>query len=160
MKLISQSVDETRRLISGLRPLILDEYGIVEAIDYLVCENREHSGMQIDFHHDVRFKRLVPPLESAAFRIVQEAIANACRHSRSPGVSVELVQRGDRLHIEVRDQGVGFDPNVVEETRFGLRSIRERARLLGGRAEIQSAPGSGTSISVELPVVLQAEDKD
>ncbi|MGA2060775.1 MAG: PAS domain S-box protein [Thermoguttaceae bacterium] len=160
LKLISQSVDETRRLISGLRPLILDEYGVVEAIDYLVCENRERSGMQIDFHHDVRFKRLVPPLESAAFRIVQEAIANACRHSQSPAVIVELVQRDDRLHIKVQDQGLGFDPNAVEETRFGLRSIRERARLLGGRAEIQSAPGSGTSISVELPVVLRAEGED
>ena len=157
LKLIGQSVDETRRLISGLRPLILDEYGIVEAIDYLVCENRERTGMQIDFQHDVRFKRLVPPLESAAFRIVQEAVANACHHSRSPIVIVELVQRDDRLHIEVRDQGIGFDPNAVEETRFGLRSIRERARLLGGKAEIQSTPGSGTTISVELPVVLQAE---
>ncbi len=158
-KLISQSVDETRRLISGLRPLILDEYGIIEAIDYLVCENRERSGLQIDFLHDVQFKRLAPPLESAAFRIVQEAVANACRHSRSDIVVVEVTQRGDRLHIKVRDQGLGFDPNEVEESRFGLKSIRERARLLGGRAEIQSAPGSGTVIDVELPVVLRAEEK-
>jgi PAS domain S-box-containing protein len=160
LNLISQSVDEARRLISGLRPLILDEYGIVEAIKYLVCENRERSGMQIDFHHDVRFKRLAPPLESAAFRIVQEAVSNACRYSRSPIVFVELVQRDDQLHIKVRDQGVGFDPNAVEESRFGLRSIRERARLLGGRAKIESAPDSGTSITVELPVVLQAEEQD
>jgi PAS domain S-box-containing protein len=160
LNLISQSVDEARRLISGLRPLILDEYGIVEAIDYLVCENRERSGMQIDFHHDVRFKRLAPPLESAAFRIVQEAVSNACRYSRSPIVFVELAQRDEHLHIMVRDQGVGFDPNAVEESRFGLRSIRERARLLGGRAEILSAPGSGTSITVELPVVLPADEQD
>ncbi|MGD0382216.1 MAG: PAS domain S-box protein [Thermoguttaceae bacterium] len=159
LDLISQSVDEARRLISGLRPLILDEYGIVEAIDYLVCENRERSGKQIDFRHDVRFKRLAPPLESAAFRIVQESLSNACRHSRSPIIIVELVQRDDRLHIKVRDQGVGFDPNAVEESRFGLRSIRERARLLGGRAEILSAPGSGTSITVELPVVLQVDEE-
>jgi PAS domain S-box-containing protein len=159
LKLISQSVNETRRLISGLRPLILDECGIVEAVNYLVCENKERSGMQIDFQHDVHFQRLAPPLESAAFRIVQEAVANACHHSRSPVVVVELIQRDDRLHIKVRDQGVGFDPNTVEETQFGLRSIRERARLLGGRAEIQSAPGSGTLISVELPVVLRADDE-
>jgi PAS domain S-box-containing protein len=159
LKLISQSVDETRRLISGLRPLILDEYGIIEAIEYLVYEKREHSNMQIDFHHDVHFKRLAPPLESTVFRIVQEAVANACHHSQSPLVSVELVQREDRLHITVRDQGVGFDPNTIEETRFGLRGIRERARLLGGRAIIDSAPGSGAAITVELPMVLQAEEK-
>jgi PAS domain S-box-containing protein len=160
LKLIGESVDESRRLISGLRPLILDEYGVVEAIDYLVCENRERSGTRIDFSHDVRFKRLAPPLESAAFRIVQEALSNACRHSLSPIVFVKLEQRGDQLHIEVRDQGVGFDPNAVGETRFGLRSIRERARLLGGKAEIISAPGSGTSIAADLPVVLRAEEHD
>jgi signal transduction histidine kinase len=63
------------------------------------------------------------------------------------------------LQITVSDQGIGFDPNSIEDTRSGLRSIRERARLLGGRAIIESAPGSGTSITVELPVVLQAEEK-
>ena len=159
-KLMSQCADEARRLISGLRPLVLDEYGIVEAIDYLVCENRERSGMRIDFLHDVRFKRLAPPLESAAFRIVQEALANACRHGQSEIVIVELTQSEDRLHIKVRDQGPGFDPSAVGESCFGLRSIRERARLLGGRAEIESAPGSPTVVNVELPVVLQAEEQD
>jgi PAS domain S-box-containing protein len=159
LKLISQSVDETRRLISGLRPLILDEYGIIEAIEYLVYENRERNGTQIDFHHDVHFKRLAPPLESAVFRIVQEAVANSCRHSQSTVVSVELLERNDRLHVTVRDQGIGFNPNSIEEACFGLRSIRERARLLGGRAIIESAPGSGACITVELPMVLQTEEK-
>lgn len=159
VKMISQSVDETRRLISGLRPMILDEYGIVEAIEYLVCEHRERSGIQIDFQHDIHFKHLAPPLESAVFRIVQEAVANACRHSQSAIVQVEIVEINDRLHIKISDQGIGFDLNAVEETCFGLRSIRERTRLLGGCAIIESAPGSGTRISVELPVVVQAEEK-
>jgi len=159
LKLMGQSIDETRHLISGLRPLILDEYGIIEAIEYLIYEHKERSDMSIDFHHDVHFKRLVPPLESAVFRIVQEAVANACRHSKSEVVLVELVERGDRLHIKIRDQGVGFDPKAIDEARFGLRSIRERARLLGGRAEIDSAPGSGACITVELPLVLQVEEQ-
>ncbi len=156
-RLISQSVDDTRRLISGLRPLILDEYGIIEAIKYLVCEYGKNSGIAIAFQHDVHFQRLVPPLESAIFRIIQEAISNACRYSQSTDVSVELVERDGRLQIKIADQGVGFDPNAIEEKSFGLQSIRERARLLGGHAEIQSAPGSGTCITVELPIVLQAE---
>ena len=158
-KLLSQSVDETRRLISGLRPLILDEYGLVEAIEYLVCENRERSGIRIEFRHDVRFKRLAAPLESAAFRMVQEAIANACRHSQGDAIIVELLQSGALLHIKVQDHGIGFDPAAVQERCFGLKGIRERARLLGGRADVQSAPGSGAVIHVELPVVLQADDK-
>jgi PAS domain S-box-containing protein len=156
-RLLSQSVNETRRLISGLRPLILDEYGIVEAIDYLVSENRERSGIRIDVRHDVRFKRLAAPLESAAFRIVQEALANACRHSQSDTIIIELSHSDDRLYIRVQDHGVGFDPGGVQESCFGLRGIRERARLLGGQAEVLSAPGSGTVIQVELPMVLQAD---
>jgi len=158
LKLLSQCINETRRLISGLRPLILDEYGIIEAIEYLVCENRERSEAKIKFHHEVHFDRLIPPLENAVFRIVQESIANACRYSRSDAVFVDLFDRDDRLHINVRDRGVGFDPKLIEDSQFGLRSICERARLLGGEARIETTPGSGTCISVELPVVLRAKE--
>ena len=140
LKLISQSVDETRRLISGLRPLVLDEYGIVEAIDYLVCENRERSGMQIEFLHDVRFKRLVPPLESAAFRIVQEALANACRHGRSQIVIVELTQSEDRLHIKVRDQGPGFDPSAVGESASACGAFASGPGCLAGGRKSNPPP--------------------
>ncbi|MGW8255979.1 MAG: PAS domain S-box protein [Thermoguttaceae bacterium] len=155
MQLLTQSADEARRLISGLRPLILDEYGIIEAIDYLVCEKSGQSDMRITFLHDVHFQRLIAPLETAVFRIIQEAIDNACRHSRSEVVTVEVIDNDKKLYIKICDQGIGFDLNAVEDTRFGLRSIREYARLLGGRAEIHSTPGSGTSIAVELPIASQ-----
>lgn len=160
LKLISQSVNDVRQIISGLRPLILDEYGIIEAIEYLVCENSESSGMQISFNHDVHFKRLTPPLENAVFRIAQEALKNACRHSNSNQVVLSLNDKADKLYIKVTDNGVGFDPNTVEETHFGLRGIRERTRLLGGKAIINSSIGSGTCVSVELPIVIQAEEND
>jgi signal transduction histidine kinase len=155
--LISRSIDETRRLISGLRPPILDEAGIIQAIEYLVCEHGRQGGPKIEFVHDVAFERLAPPLESAVFRIVQESLQNACRHSRSDRVRVELVQRGDRIHIDIRDWGVGFSAETVEEQRFGLQGIRERVRLLDGRVVIESAPGKGTHIGVELPSVDRAE---
>jgi signal transduction histidine kinase len=64
------------------------------------------------------------------------------------------VQRGDRIHIAVRDQGIGFDSARIEENQFGLAGIRERARLLGGTATVESAPGKGTQIAVELPVIV------
>jgi signal transduction histidine kinase len=89
---------------------------------------------------------------------VQEAVANACRHSQCTEVFVDLIQQDDRLHINVSDQGVGFDPNAIGEDKFGIRSIRERARLLGGHAEIQSAPGSGACLKVELPLLIQVEE--
>ena len=156
VRLIGRAIDETRRLISGLRPPILDESGVIRAIEYLVCEDGKYDGPTIEFAHDVAFERLAPPLESAIFRIVQESLHNACRHSRSDRIRVELVQHGDRIHIDIRDWGVGFCTETVEEQRFGLQGIRERVRLLDGRIVIDSAPGKGTHIAVELPLVDSA----
>ncbi len=153
LQMIGQSIDETRRLISGLRPPILDEFGIVAAVDYLICECREHDSVEITFLHDVRFARIAPPLESAIFRIVQESLTNACRHSKSDKIHVELLEKDEQIHIEVRDWGVGFDRDHVNEQHFGLRGIRERARLLGGKAVIETAAGQGTSVTIRLPLV-------
>ena len=153
MQLVSRAIDETRRLISGLRPPILDESGIIQAVEYLVYENSRHNSPAIEFRHKVAFNRLAPPLESAIFRIVQESLQNACRHSKSEKVRVELKQKGERIHIDVIDWGVGFKPEEVEEQRFGLQGIRERARLLDGRVVIDSKPGQGTRVAVELPLI-------
>ena len=153
VRLIRRAIDETRRLISGLRPPILDESGVIQAIEYLVYEHQRHDGPKIEFVHEVAFDRLAPPLESAIFRIVQESLQNACRHSRSDRVCVELAQHGDQLQIDVQDWGVGFSTEMVEERRFGLQGIRERARLLDGRVVIESAAGKGTHIRVHLPLL-------
>jgi PAS domain S-box-containing protein len=153
MNLLRQSIDDARQLISGLRPPILDEAGVVEAVDYLVCETRDRTGLTIEFDHDEAFDRLAPPLESTIFRVVQEALTNATRHSGSDRVRIELGQAGGRVRVVVRDWGSGFDPAAVEDGRFGLRGIRERARLLGGKAAVETAPGEGTRVTVELPLV-------
>jgi PAS domain S-box-containing protein len=156
LRLITHAIDETRRLISGLRPPILDESGIIQAIEYLIYEHQRHDGPAIEFVHDVAFERLAPPLESAIFRIVQESLQNARQHSRSDKVHLRMSQRGDRIHIDIRDCGVGFSAEKVEERRFGLQGIRERVRLLDGNVVINSAPGKGTHIRVELPLVDHA----
>ncbi|MEN6556971.1 MAG: PAS domain S-box protein [Thermoguttaceae bacterium] len=153
VRLLGRAIDEARRLISGLRPPVLDESGIIQAIEYLVYERIADDRPRVEFIHDVAFERLAPPLESAVFRIVQESLQNACRHSQSDKVRIEMVQHGRRIHIDVRDWGVGFRIEQVEEQRFGLQGIRERVRLLEGSVEIESAPGQGTHIHVELPMV-------
>ncbi len=94
-------------------------------------------------------------MENAIYRIVQEGLTNACRHSKSQRVRVELMQRGDLLQIKVQDWGEGFDPARVDADRFGLEGIRQRARLLGGSASVESTPGQGTCLAVELPLVLK-----
>ena len=153
LRLIGRGIDETRRLISGLRPPILDESGVIDAIDYLVCEQGRQAGPTIEFVHNVAFDRLAPPLESALFRITQESLQNACRHSHTDKVRIDLTQCENRIHLDIRDWGVGFSPDGVELHRFGLQGIRERARLLDGCVTIESALGRGTHIAVELPLV-------
>jgi len=156
LELLRETVKEARRLISGLRPPILDEDGIVAAIEYLI---REHGGspLTIEFEHNVHFDRLAPILESALFRIVQEALSNARQHSQTQRVRVELHQQHDRLHLLVQDWGVGFQPELVTEQHFGLRGVRKRALLLGGAASVESRPGQGTQIRVELPLILPSD---
>jgi signal transduction histidine kinase len=149
--LVQKSIDEARRLIGGLRPAILDEMGVVSAISYLI-DNLPPNKHKIDFNVNVQFKRLESLLEATIYRIVQQAIHNIQRHSQADRAEVRLTQQGEWINIVIQDWGIGFDPSSVCEDRFGLQGIRERARLMRGRAAIESAPGSGTRIVVDLPV--------
>jgi PAS domain S-box-containing protein len=154
--LLRQGHLDARRLISGVRPLTLDEEGVTAAISDLVNERQRSGGPKIEFHKDVKFDRLVPILENAIYRIAQEGLANACSHSKSERIRVELVQRGNMVRLVVQDWGTGFDPSEVEGNRFGLPGMRERARLLGGTIDLKSTPGEGTCITVELPLAMGA----
>ena len=155
MTMLRQGHFEARRLIAGVRPPILDESGVIAAIGHLINEKRLHKGPTIEFHSEVAFDRLVPILENAIYRIVQEGLTNACRYSKSERVRVEMMQHDDELRIKIQDWGVGFNLSDVEEDRFGLAGIRERARLLRGKAAVESIPEHGTCITVELPLVLR-----
>lgn len=157
IEFLARAINEGRRMIGELRPMIIDEEGVVAAILYLVNDEKERGGPDIRFTHDVQFERLEPMLEGAVFRIVQEALTNALRHGRSDDIEIHLAQVDDQLHLEVKDQGVGFDKSQVPEDRFGLRGIQERARLFGGRATIHAAPGQGTRVHAVLPIILSAE---
>jgi PAS domain S-box-containing protein len=158
-QLVSQSHAEARRLVSEVRPPIIDEIGLETAISHLVHEHRRHGGPNIDCYSDVQFGRLPAILENALYRIVQEALANACKHSKSKKVTVTLTQEGQDVRLEVRDWGTGFDPGPVEKGHFGLEGIRQRVRLLGGRLKIESTPGSGTLVQVVVPVVERQSEE-
>ena len=150
-KLLRKCIDEARRMISGLRPLIIDEQGIAGAVGYLINEFNGR-GLDIRFTHSMHRERLSGDLESAVFRIVQEALTNLERHSQSPKGEVTISDDAGTLHVEIRDFGVGFDPDAVVEGHYGLEGIKQRARLAGGSATIASAKGQGTTITVELPL--------
>jgi|GEM_PF-786657 len=158
LSMLRTAIDETRRLISGLRPPALEEFGLVSAIACLVAEFQQRHGLEIQFIHDVETEQLAQPLETAIFRAVQEAVTNAVRHSRSQKVRIELFEGVDKITVLVKDWGVGFELNNIAQGRFGLRGIRERVRLLGGQVSITTAPGQGTELYIELPLILrQAE---
>lgn len=154
-ELVQQAHSEARRLISGVRPPVLDEAGVAVAISHLVHEAKQAKGPQIVYYDDVEFDRLSPILENAIYRIAQEAVTNACQHSHSEKVKVSLVQEGDNLRLEILDWGKGFEPDSVDSNRFGLEGIRERTRLLGGDLTIESEPGKGTCIRVSLPIMKE-----
>ncbi len=159
LTMLQQSHFEARRLIADVRPPVLDEAGVAEAISHLVHEQIRCTGLRIASHTRVAFDRLDPTLENAIYRIAQEALTNACKHSKSEKVQISLLQRGDRVRIEIRDWGVGFDPKAIPKSHFGLEGIRQRARLLNGKCSIRSAAGKGARITVELPVVPRDEEE-
>jgi PAS domain S-box-containing protein len=157
LRLLREAMAETRRLISGLRPPILEDAGVVDALDYLITEQRQRGCPEIEFVHPDQFERLAPLLKSAIFRIVQECLTNACRYSQSQKIRIELGRSGDRVQVEVCDWGIGFDPAQVGSGHYGLQGIRQRAQVLGGSATIDAAPGRGTRVRVDLPL-LHAEN--
>ena len=153
VELVRLAHSESRRLINEVRPPVIDENGIETAISHLVHEQRRRGGPKIESHCDVQFGRLPAILENAIYRIAQEALSNACKHSESKKVTVTMTQEGQDVRLEVRDWGIGFDPESVEKGHFGVEGIRQRVRLLGGRLTIESTPGSGTLVQVVVPIV-------
>jgi signal transduction histidine kinase len=150
---LDECMREARRLIGSLRSPVLDELGVVAAVEDLISQNSNQSEPEISFVHHLDRKRLAPSLETVIFRIVQESLTNARRYSQSDRVLVRLTQRDDYLRIEVQDWGIGFNPRNIGDGHFGLEGIQERARLFGGSATIKSALGKGTRIVVQLPLM-------
>jgi len=153
VELVRQAHAESRRLINEVRPPVIDEIGLETAISHLVHEQRKRGGPKIECHSDVQFRKLPSILENALYRITQEALTNACKHSKSRKVLVTLTQEGQDVRLEVRDWGIGFDAEAVREGHFGLEGIRQRVRLLGGRLTIESKLDSGTLVQAVVPIM-------
>ena len=153
MKLLSSSIDEARRLIGGLHRRSSTSSGSWRPSNTWSTIATRGAVPRCRSTTTSRSTVLRPRWKPRLFRIVQEALTNVNRHSGSAKASIGLSQAGDRIHVNVRDWGVGFDPARVQEGRFGLQGIRERVRLLGGRAVITTAPGQGTQIFVEFPLI-------
>jgi signal transduction histidine kinase len=144
-----------RRLSHELRPTILDDLGLLPAIEFLARGVAERSGIPIRVTGAGR-RRLRPAVETALYRVVQEALRNAVRHASATGVVVRLDQGTDGVLLMVRDDGRGFDVGAVLRRRgargLGLIAMRERLNEVGGVLAIKSAPGRGTEIRISIPL--------
>lgn len=151
---VRRTLDEARRLISDLRPPILEEAGVVEAVRYLASEFPDPQvAVQVEVEGEIG--RMPSPIEGAAYRIVQEALNNAAKHSQTSHIEIKLARREHDLLITVRDHGRGFDLQEQASRRAktrGLEGIRLRTEMLGGEACFHSALGEGTTVSARLPL--------
>jgi hypothetical protein len=155
VQIVDHSVTDLQRIASDLRPMILDELGLVSAIQWLVQNFSERSALAVALsfeQSDVLYSRDV---STAAFRIVQEALTNIARHSGAASARIAARHSGDELQLEISDEGRGMDvARSRREQHLGLIGMSERAHMLGGSMEIDSAPGRGTRISVRLPLSM------
>jgi two-component system, NarL family, sensor kinase len=151
---MGRAVVEVRRLLTALRPSLVDPIGLVPAVRASLHEVAREAGWEVTFTENLENARLPGAVETSAFRIVQEALANALKHARTTRVEVDVRKDGEALVITVTDWGVGFQgaPGETPGRGLGLLSMRERARLMGGECVIESGPEHGTRVRARLPL--------
>jgi signal transduction histidine kinase len=145
------AMQDVRRLAVELRPAVLDDFGLVAALERLTEAFAEQTGIRVDFHSALGEKRLPGEVETALYRVVQESLTNIVKHANACSVSISVARRDSAVAAVIEDDGDGFDPRVVREGGVGLLGMRERLVLLDGRVEIESRPGAGTTLVAEVP---------
>ena len=155
----AQTLDEVHALAMQLRPRVLDDMGLSAALQRLVSDWQARHKIPVDLLITIGDARLPGSIETALYRIIQETLTNVARHAQAKSVSVLVERRGENIVAVIEDDGAGFDPNAVQDQQsLGILGINERAELLGGKLTIESTPGSGTSVFVEIPLTtVQAE---
>lgn len=150
--LVNELMARTRKLSLDLRPATLDHLGLFSALLWLIKSYSSQTQVQVDFKHEgISGKRFLPGIETAAYRVVQEALTNVARHAEVNEAIVRIWADQDTLTVTVADQGVGFDPQAVlaAGNSNGVAGMRERVLLLGGHFAIASKPGEGTRLTAD-----------
>ena len=147
------NIRDIRRLIYDLRPTVLDELGLIPALREYVVRYEQDQGVRVALAVPDEALRLPAALETAVFRIAQEALANVARHARTGGVEVTLSYGAGQVTLSVLDRGQGFDPQTLSPgDHLGLWSMQKRVEQFGGRFEVESGPGQGTHLAVTIPL--------
>src|SRR5713226_4064149 len=154
--ILDQVEKQLRRLSHELRPTILDDLGLVPALQFLADGISKRTKLTIRVESSLEGRHAAADVETALYRVVQEALTNVTKHSSAKNVDIQLTRDTGTLHCKVRDDGVGFNvPDVFSrkgQKGLGLVGIRERLSAVGGMVEINSAPGRGTELRIKIPM--------
>lgn len=153
-RMTAAALEHLRRIAMELRPAILDDLGLVEALRWLAEEFQKQTGLPVTMEIHGRIERLPREIELVLYRVSQEALTNIARHAKATQVEIHLNCDGDQLELMIADNGIGFDPEIVRKSRslsLGLIGMVERLSLVGGTLDIESAPGKGTRIRARVP---------
>ena len=161
LEMLQQTVEEARNVVAYLRPTVLDDFGLATALR-LQVERLSGEGLQTSYEETLGGERLPEVVETALFRVAQEALTNVRKHARADRVHVALELRDQAVRLQVRDWGRGFASESIPDganasEKVGLSSMRERVALLGGRFEIHSEPGAGTVVVAEVPLQQETD---
>ena len=169
LRCLKEAVIESRRLVNGLRTLALDDLGLAGALEQMLAEEKARAGWtDADLAHNIAGQRFDKTLETAVYRVAQEALTNARKHSQTQRVRILLLEEqnsrkdGRQLTLEVRDWGCGFDPkqSVEASEHVGMQSMIERVHLLDGDYEVRSKLGDGSVIQAVFPVLALPKEKE
>jgi signal transduction histidine kinase len=151
--LVDEMVRSVRRIAAELRPGVLDDLGLVAAIEWQVREFQKRTGIGCKLYTALDNVALPPELSTAVFRILQETLTNVARHAQASHLTVSLAAKAKLLVLEVQDNGRGItEVERIHSKSFGLVGMRERAMILGGDFDIRGAPGKGTTVTVSIPL--------
>jgi signal transduction histidine kinase len=151
--MVDDLIARVRNLSRSLRPAMLDDLGLLPTLLWHVERYTAQTNIQVAFQHTgLKGRRFRTALETAAFRLVQEALTNVARHAQVSSVRVRIWSGQDTLGVQIEDHGRGFDPQAPPAPSSGIAGMRERALALGGQLTIESTPGSGTRVMAEWPL--------
>ncbi|MEW9502273.1 sensor histidine kinase [Jeotgalibacillus marinus] len=152
-KMVRSTLSEVRRIIYDLRPMALDDLGLIPTLRKYLNSFEEYSnGTKLSFVQIGEEFRLNPKYEVSLFRLIQESVQNALKHAHAKEITVKIESRRDRIVVVIKDNGKGFDASQKKVGSFGLIGMRERVKLLAAEMSVNSKPGSGTIIMIQVPL--------
>jgi len=162
MKSIDTIIHTVRRIAMELRPGILDDLGLIAALEWQLGDFQKRTGIQCTWISPVQNIDLDANVATAVFRIFQEALTNIARHSEASKICVRFRADADSTILEVEDNGTGIDKELIlNHNSLGLLGMRERARIIGGRVIVRGTPGRGTTVTIDIPQAKEVKgDRD